>query len=246
MLPAADLWRVADRPPPAIPIGLNETHLAPVYLTPDTDPHLIVFGDGECGKTNLLRLITTSIVERNTPQQAKLIIVDYRRTMLGVIEGDHLLDYAPSAQVAENMAGGIHQALSERLPGPGVTTEQLRNRSWWTGPEIYIVVDDYDMVAASGSSPLSPLVDLLPQARDIGLHLIVARRCGGVGRALYEPLLQRLRELDSPGLLMSGNREEGTVMANLKPSPQPAGRGMLARRSDGINLIQTAWLEERA
>jgi len=49
--------------------------------------------------------------------------------------------------------------------------------------------------------------------------------------------------LDSPGFLMSGNKEEGALVANLKPSPQPPGRGTLVRRSDGTQLVQTAWLE---
>jgi S-DNA-T family DNA segregation ATPase FtsK/SpoIIIE len=245
MLAAPDLWRVADRKPPAIPIGVNETHLAPVYLSPDDDAHLVVFGDAQCGKTNLLRLLARSIVERNTPAEAKLIIVDYRRTMLGVVEGDHLLEYAPSAQIADDMSSGIHAALTGRLPGSGVTNEQLRNRTWWAGPEIYLLVDDYDMVAGSSGNPLSRLVDLLPQARDVGLHVIIARRCGGASRALYDPVIQRLRELDSPGLLMSGNRDEGALFGNLKPRPQPAGRGTLVRRSDGMNLIQTAWIEQQ-
>ncbi|RAO16717.1 ESX-4 secretion system protein EccC4 [Micromonospora noduli] len=83
----------------------------------------------------------------------------------------------------------------------------------------------------------------MPQARDIGLHLIVTRRVGGVSRALYEPVLQRLRELDSPGLLMSGNREEGAVFGTLRPSPQPPGRGTLVRRRDGQQLIQTALVD---
>jgi S-DNA-T family DNA segregation ATPase FtsK/SpoIIIE len=42
---------------------------------------------------------------------------------------------------------------------------------------------------------------------------------------------------------MSGNREEGVIFANLRPSQQPAGRGTLVRRSDGIQLIQTAWID---
>ena len=106
-----------------------------------------------------------------------------------------------------------------------------------------MLVDDYDLVASGGGNPLSTLLDLLPQARDIGLHLVITRRAGGAARALYEPVLQRLRELDSPGLLMSGNREEGALIGNLKPSIQPAGRGFLVRRRDGTQLIQTAWSE---
>ncbi|MFF3853809.1 type VII secretion protein EccCa [Micromonospora sp. NPDC002575] len=242
-LPLAELARVADRSAPGLPIGVNESALAPVYLDLASEPHLTVFGDAECGKTNLLRVIAKGIVERYTPAQARLVIADYRRGLLGAVEGEHLLDYAPSNQVFAQGLASIRSALSNRLPGPDVTTAQLRDRSWWKGPDLYILVDDYDLVASGGNNPLSALHELLPQARDIGLHLIVTRRVGGVARALYEPVLQRLRELDSPGLLMSGAREEGPVFGTLRPSPQPPGRGTLVRRRDGQQLIQTAWSE---
>jgi S-DNA-T family DNA segregation ATPase FtsK/SpoIIIE len=170
-----------------------------------------------------------------------VVVVDYRRGLLGAIEGEHLLEYAASSQVVSDSVGSIRGALTNRLPGPNVTAEQLRNRQWWRGPELYLLVDDYDLVATSGNNPLSGLLELIPQARDIGLHLILARRVGGASRALYEPILQRLKELDSPGFLMSGNRDEGQLFGNLRPSPQPPGRGTLVRRSDGINLVQTAW-----
>ncbi|MGN9807015.1 type VII secretion protein EccCa [Micromonospora sp. L32] len=242
-LPFTELVRVADRSAPGLPIGVNESALAPVHLDLANEPHLTVFGDAECGKTNVLRLIARGITERYTPAQARIVIADYRRGLLGAVEGDHLLDYAPSNQVFSQGLGSIRSALQNRLPGPDVTTAQLRDRSWWKGPELYILVDDYDLVASGGSNPLTALHELLPQARDIGLHLIITRRVGGIARALYEPVLQRLRELDSPGLLMSGNREEGAVFGTLRPSPQPPGRGTLVRRRDGQQLIQTAWVE---
>jgi S-DNA-T family DNA segregation ATPase FtsK/SpoIIIE len=245
-LTAEELLEAADRPRPAIPIGLNETHLAPVYLAPDSEPHLMIFGDASCGKTNLLRLIARGVVERNTPDEAVLVIVDYRRTLLDVVTGAQLLAYAPSAQVAQEVIDDLAGALTERLPGPDVTSEQLRTRTWWKGPDVYILVDDYDLVAGSSGNPMAALADLLPQARDIGMHFIVARRSGGAGRAAYDTLLGKLHELDMPGLVMSGNRQEGAIVRNVAPSPQPPGRGVLVRRTDGINLIQTAWLEQAA
>ena len=78
---------------------------------------------------------------------------------------------------------------------------------------------------------------------DVGLHLIITRRVGGAARAMYEPVLQRLRELDTPGVLMSGNQEEGVLLGNLKPTRMPPGRGRLIRRADGVQLVQIAWLE---
>ncbi len=124
-------------------------------------------------------------------------------------------------------------SLAKRLPGPDVTPDQLRDRSWWKGPELYLLVDDYDLVASPAGNPVSPLLELLPQARDIGLHLVITRRVGGAARALFEPVLQRLRELDSPGLLMSGNREEGPLLrqpAAVAPAAGPGHPGPPAGR----------------
>jgi S-DNA-T family DNA segregation ATPase FtsK/SpoIIIE len=237
------LLQIVDRAQPGIPIGINEQQLAPVYLDLAAEPHLIAFGDAECGKTNLLRLIARGIEERYTPDEARFVIADFRRTLLGGISEKHVLEYAANGQALAKLLGDVRNSLQQRLPGPEVTPTQLRERSWWHGPDVYLLVDDYDLVATPGNNPLSPLLDVLPQARDVGLHIIVTRRVGGAARALFEPVLQRMRELDAPGLLMSGNREEGALFGNLRPSVQPPGRGTLVRRRDGIQLIQTAWTD---
>ena len=46
-----------------------------------------------------------------------------------------------------------------------------------------MLVDDYDLVAAGPANPLRALEEHLPHARDVGLHLVLARRSGGAGRA---------------------------------------------------------------
>jgi S-DNA-T family DNA segregation ATPase FtsK/SpoIIIE len=249
-LPADELTKLVDAmeaqrpgavPALGLPVGLNESHLAPVHLDFGTDPHLLVIGDVECGKTNLLRLLARTIVDKYTPEQARVVIADYRRGLLGAIGGDHQLGYAPSASVLVEMIGWIQDSMRQRLPGPDVTPEQLRGRTWWRGPELFLMIDDYDLVATPGNNPLSPLMELLPQARDIGLHMLITRRAGGAARGMFEPMIQRLRELDAPALLMSGKPDEGALIGNVKLTSQPAGRGTLIRRSDGVQLIQTAW-----
>jgi DNA segregation ATPase FtsK/SpoIIIE, S-DNA-T family len=224
-----------------IPIGIAESNLRPIGLDFDTDPHLLVFGDLECGKTALLRLIARSIAERYTPAEAKIVAVDYRRGLLGELPETHLLSYAGSGPALEPIVSDIAKAMTERLPGPDVTTAQLRNRSWWKGPELFLLVDDYDLVAGQSGNPLTELADLLPQARDIGMHVIVTRRSGGAGRALYDPIIQRLRELGSTGLMMSADKEEGVLIGTVKPHPLPPGRGYLVSRRGGTHLVQVAW-----
>jgi S-DNA-T family DNA segregation ATPase FtsK/SpoIIIE len=102
------------------------------------------------------------------------------------------------------------------------------------------VVDDYDLVVTPSGNPLAPLADLLAQARDIGLHVVLARRVGGLQRALYEPFLQRLKDLSTPGLILSGSRDEGPVIGPYRASEQPPGRGLLVGRTLRVQLVQVA------
>jgi S-DNA-T family DNA segregation ATPase FtsK/SpoIIIE len=55
-------------------------------------------------------------------------------------------------------------------------------------------------------------------------------------------VIARLRELSTPGILMSGNPDEGPLLGNVKPCPMPPGRGTLVTRKAGQQLIQVAWL----
>jgi len=244
VLPYPELLSV-DRNPGTrlVPIGLNEDDLAPVCLDFDAEPHFMAFMDGESGKTSLLRTIVRGITDRYTAKQAVIILVDYRRTMLGFVSTDHLLGYAVSSNQLTGMVNDVRSSMLKRLPGPDVTQEQLKTRSWWKGPELFVVVDDYDLAAPQGNNPLQPLAEFLPQAKDVGLHLILTRRTGGAARALYDPVLGKLKEIAAPGLVGSGSKDEGPLLGTAKPGPMPPGRGILVSRRGGQQLIQTAHLE---
>ncbi|MEQ0562994.1 type VII secretion protein EccCa [Amycolatopsis sp. NEAU-NG30] len=226
-----------------IPIGVNEEDLQPIYLDFNAEPHFYAFADGESGKTNLLRQIARGISERYTAKEALILLVDYRRTMLGFIQGDSLLGYAVSAAQLESMIGDVFNSMTRRLPGPDVTQEQLKTRSWWKGPELFILVDDYDLVATSTNNPLRKISDFLPQAKDVGLHLVVVRRTGGASKAMYDPIIGKLKEIAAPGMVMNGSRDEGALVGNIKPSAMPPGRGNLLTRKSGKQLIQVSWIQ---
>lgn len=247
VLPFTQLASLARPGPDGVrtrmPIGVDEADLQVAYADLETDPLLLVLGDSECGKTSVLRSLTRGIVTGNTPRSAKLIVVDYRRTMLGEVSGDHLAGYAATETALGPMVDHLVQILTERMPGPDVTPEELRARSWWSGPRIHLVVDDLDLVITGAGNPLAPLTPFLPHARDIGLSVVLARRSAGASRALYDPFVGRIRDLGGAGLIMSGSREEGPLLHGVRPGPLPAGRGRLATRDGGIRLVQTAWSE---
>ncbi|KAB8186553.1 type VII secretion protein EccCa [Microbispora catharanthi] len=240
VLPAASLPGL-DETGPKIPIGIDEATLSHVLLDFDADPHFVVLGDTESGKSNLLRLVAEGLVARRQPHEAMMIVIDYRRSLLDSAATAHRIGYAASSTAAQELINNVRGALLKRLPPADLTPEQLRDRSWWQGSDVYIVVDDYDLVATS-SNPLLPLVDLLPQARDIGLHLVLSRQMGGAGRAMYDPVIQKLKDMASPAVILSGNKDEGYLFGNVRAHPLPPGRGYHVDRRFGARLAQTAFL----
>jgi ESX secretion system protein EccC len=233
-----------EHPDRGVAIGIDESALAPVFVDFETDPHFIVFGESESGKSAVLRLLIKQITERYSPEQAKIVMGDYRRAHLEGVPDSHLSRYCASAPALAETLEGLAGSMNRRMPGPDVTPEQLRNRSWYSSPDAFVIVDDYDLVA-TGMNPLAPLLDYLPFARDVGLRVIIARSSGGASRSLYEPVMQRLRELGAQGIVLSGDRTEGTLLGNITPSQLPPGRGYFHTRRRGGQLIQTGWLPPR-
>lgn len=169
------------------------------------------------------------------------MLVDYRHSLLEAA-GPNLLEHAFHSSALRQHVDAVVPALKKRMPGPDLTPEQLKNRSWWTGPELFVVVDDYELVVTQGNNPLAPLAEFVPLARDLGLHIVLARSSGGAARALYEPLISRMREVASPGLAMSANKDEGQLVGNVRSRPLPPGRGTLVSRRQGTRVVQTASL----
>jgi S-DNA-T family DNA segregation ATPase FtsK/SpoIIIE len=228
-----------------IAIGINEDELAPVVLDFDAQPHLVAFADAECGKTDLLRNIAAGVMENATPAEAKIILVDFRRSMLGVIDDEYLGGYATAPQSCAELMTALAGALKDRLPPNDITQQQLKERSWWSGPELFVMIDDYDLIGGNSlNHPLGPLVEYLPQARDIGLRVIVTRRSGGAGRAMMDPIIGRLKDLSCNGLVMSGSREEGALFGGYKAIAMPPGRGMLVSRTTKSGVIQLSRMPE--
>ncbi|MEU2626511.1 type VII secretion protein EccCa [Kitasatospora sp. NPDC007106] len=232
-----------EHPELGVAFGVDEVELAPVFVNFETDPLFIVFGESESGKSALLRMLVKQITERYTPDQAGIVVGDFRRSLLGVVPQEYLVEYAAAAPAMSAAVEMLRGACSRRLPGPDVTPEQLRNRSWYSGKDMFVIVDDYELVATSSGNPMAPLAEFLPFARDIGLRVIIARSAGGAGRSLFEPVMQRMRELGGQGVLLSGDKNEGALLGTVKPQPLPPGRGVfVSRRIAAGQTLQTGWL----
>jgi S-DNA-T family DNA segregation ATPase FtsK/SpoIIIE len=228
--------------PRRVPIGLDQSRLAPVLLDLfQHDQHLLIMGDSECGKTNLLKVVAEGLIERYSDEELVFGVFDPRRGLRGAIPEEYRGGYAYNAKLAGALAAGIAGELEKRLPDETADPAELEPGSWGSGPRIVILVDDYDVLTTAGQQPLAPFVPYIPSAVDIGLHFVLTRRVSGASRGLYEPLTQGLRESGASALVMSGDRGEGQLFPGVYAGAQPPGRGVLVRRGEPNRLIQTVY-----
>ncbi|SEG91384.1 DNA segregation ATPase FtsK/SpoIIIE, S-DNA-T family, partial [Actinacidiphila yanglinensis] len=230
-------------PATAVPIGIREFDLRPATLDLETDgPHFLVHGDPGSGKTAFLRSWMRAMTRHRSAWDVRFIVVDYRRGLLGAVPEDYLGAMAGDPATTAAYLEQVVEKLKERMPPLGITPRQLKERSWWTGPELYLVVDDYDLVATGGSSgrgPLGVVTDYLTQAADIGFHVVLARRNGGAGRSFGDSVAGRIRDLGAAGLLLSGDPREGVVLGDQRARQLPPGRGIHVSRRSGASVVQT-------
>jgi S-DNA-T family DNA segregation ATPase FtsK/SpoIIIE len=221
-------------------LGLDEQRLAPTWHDFGSTPHLTVLGDGETGKTNVLRLVIRGILSRYTSDEARILAADPGRGLLREIPEAYRVGYAVDGDGLSQLAQSAATSVSKRLPGPDISPEQLALRDWWHGPRLFVLIDDYDLFGGmpGAPSPMAPLVPLLAQGLHIGLHLVVARSASGAGRAMMDPVLRRLWELGNPALLFSYPREEGKFLGEAKPRTLPPGRAQLVTRRS-VGLVHT-------
>ncbi|MEV5442163.1 type VII secretion protein EccCa [Streptomyces sp. NPDC052644] len=228
--------------PRRVPLGLDQTALEPALLDLfHHDQHLLVLGDSECGKTNLLKTVASGLIERYGEDDLVFAVMDPRRGLRGVIPEEYLGGYAYNTKLCAGLSAGIATELEKRLPDDQASPEDLVPGSWGSGPRIVVLVDDYDVLTTAGQAPMAPFLPYIPSAVDIGLHFVLTHRVAGASRAIYEPLVQALRESGSSALVMTGDRSEGQLFPGVYASPQPPGRGVLIRRGMPNSLIQTVY-----
>lgn len=216
--------------PEEIPLGLRQDTMAAVTIDlAARDPHLLVLGDSRSGKSTVLRGLIQGAIDRHSPEELVIGLMDARGDLAGDIPDDYLGGHATSGRQARLLAESIATELEKRAADRGSG-----------GPRILVIADDFDILAAGGSEPLRPLLPYLASARDLRLNVVVSRPVAGASRAMFDVALQGVRDTGGTALIMSGDRAEGQLLPKLYAEPMVAGRGRLARRGERPTLVQVA------
>jgi type VII secretion protein EccCb len=230
----------------AVPLGVRESDLTVAYNSMHMTPHQLIFGAPKSGKTRIAHALAEAICARNDPSQVRFMLADYRSGLLDAVPESHLMDASAVNRNNASLQEAIKAlaiALQRRLPPPDLTTAQLRARSWWSGPDVVLLVDDWHMiVAASGVvPPMAPLFPLLPAAADIGLHIIATCQMSQAHRATMDKFVGAIYGAGSPTLFLSGEKQE-FPSSEIKLKRRPPGQAFLVS-PDGKEVIQAAYVD---
>ena len=221
--------------PELLPFGLRQDTMEPAFLELGVrDQHLMAFGDTRSGKTTLLRGIVRSLLDRFSPDELVLAVMDIRGDIAREIPEPYLGGHATTAAEARSLSAAIAAELQKRAVDPAAKL---------AGPRIVVIADDYDILASGGTEPLKPLLPYLPSARDLRLHVVLTRPVAGSSRAMYDVALQTIRDTGGSSLILSGERSEGQILPQVYAEQMVPGRGRFVRRGERPRIVQVANFE---
>lgn len=225
-------------------------------------------GGNGSGKTHLIAAIMKSLMARYSPDEVKFMVVDLKSSqLLDIIDERYILSWqgwetvpvanpAPGQpattrkSVAHNglilnateltaAVEGIANALAGRTPTEKVGMQERRERSWWSGPEVFVFVDDYAMVNSAAPQAFAALAPYWGNAHSLGLHAVVSCPIGLATRVLAQSgsLLKMNNDVNGATLVMDGIKENGPILG-LRVQPRVTGRGVLITAA-GQEVIQT-------
>ena len=237
--------------------AISELDLQPVYLNFAENSHLMVTGRREAGRTTTLATIMSEIERVYAPgsstapaappdgrPSAQVWLVDPRRQLLTMLGSEYVERFAYNVDGTVALVSELAATLANREPPPGLSAEELLSRTWWSGPEIFLIIDDIQQFPPGFDSPFQKAAPWVTRAADVGLHVIATRTFGGWSSAGSDPLLRALHQANAPLLVMDADPDEGFIRGKMKGGPLPRGRGLLMAEDTGV-FVQVAATELR-
>lgn len=229
LLPYSKWWKVASTrfgqdSLVHMPLGLRtkDSTLLDVSTCGAASSNLLVFGNTKSGKTNVLRVALSNVVQQTKPSQAKFVIFDPRNELF--VESqvlkyqNRLLKYASTLGELDEVFLKLDKELRKRRPSSEdlmkYTADEVESRAWIDGPDIYLLIDnlsDLEKAVGYGDSPLGTFAESFGAYTNLGVHVYATVKSSDAVSIERSKLGEKLIESGSPVLLLSGEQADGKV-----------------------------------
>ncbi len=219
-------------------IGIEDLSLQPIALELNADtPHMLIGGGPGSGRTGILQASLMVLASTPPCSEARVILVDFRRTSRLFRRLPNIWMYADSEERLVEAIDVLKAELCERVTRLRQALEEQQEDSDELPnlhmPPMLLIIDDYDQLSILTKNPLNDLKEFLLQARDLHLHIIVTGTSGDLGRS--DMLLQQVRACRM-GIVLGGDPNDPQLLG-VRLGDLPPGRGYLVRRN-ARSLVQ--------
>ncbi|MCS4535652.1 type VII secretion protein EccCa [Corynebacterium sp. HS2168-gen11] len=240
MLPEYCAYSSLSQHDHGIAIGIGGPQLTEITWDYSKISHVVAIGRKQSGKTNIIRMMLHALTLQPR-EHVRLIVIDQQRQHLDYAEHPHVVAYSATAKKTATVLQDLLVTLKRRLPPAEITAKELKDHSWWQGPELFLVIDDIDVLA---DEHLRELAEYISQAKDIGFHIIATRKTGGLSRALYHPFFTELKDQAPLVAVLDAEKEDGAIWG-VTPQAFPPGRATLAVQGQSWGTVQFAQVDEQ-
>ena len=221
-------------------VGFNQHH-KPVHINFQSEPGFAITGSSGSGKTTLLHDIILSLAVNNSPQHARMVLIDIRHQLFDY-GGDHSLSELP--HVLETISDldqiqSLYQLIDSEYSRPLKDGEEIKH--------LFIIIDNiddlFDEAGLSGrdsQNALNMLAIALRRYGTYGLHVIASGDLSNKSMLLWRRILSFRF-----GVALQSSRSLSAQRVNSIPRQVrgerelPAGRGFLIK-SGQTTLLQVA------
>lgn len=136
-------------------------------------PHILVAGATGCGKSVMLHNIIASLLMKNTPQTAELLLIDPKMMEFEYFYQNQPCLYCPVVTDPKEAVKRLAQASDEMMRRFGIA--KAEGKQAWDGKKLYIVIDEIADLISAGGKQIEQIVEKIARlGRGAGVHLIVA------------------------------------------------------------------------
>lgn len=184
------------------PIGLDEEFVQPVVVNFLTNKHLLIMGQAQKGKTNVLKLLLANAVENNIQH---IGVFDSFDRSLAMSAENEPISYLESKDQVEEWLTYIEEQLSMREMTYANTAITERKTLQFT--PILLVVDDYARFNSSIDAKLQErIVKLMKNAGYLGFNFIASGNSTDLTKG-YDVLTTEVKQIRQAVLLMKKSEQ---------------------------------------
>lgn len=248
-----------DRERVRLPFGVRETDGGAAVADFGREAHMYVVGEGGSGRSALVHTLIEAIsAQYPTIDDGAIALLDPKRVHRGAfapnpknigVHGSDLMDFLRNwqAKLVDWMGEGEEdpEKVTYRRVPDGTDSAALARRDWWSGPEVFLIVDDYDTVVARGdrTNPLTQTVKLMNDGVVRGFHVIVILNDAEyLYKSTSDPLIQYLDTNGAMALALSADKFNLNIGGERGQRWGIPGRGRFhLGRGAGSDIVQVAW-----